>query len=180
MVFFWGFVSHGLLPIGDMGLSPLPEQDRLSSILRDELGDSGVYLFPHADPATATAEEQEAAKQAYEKGPTGFLVYHPTGTPQMSVNNFVIEFLGNLICAFIAAVILSNLRGGYGMRVIAVTLLGVFAWIATNVSYANWFRFTETFTTAAGIMLVVGWFLAGLVMAAIVKQDHPAEASATA
>jgi hypothetical protein len=60
--------------------------------------------------------------------------------------------------------------GSYLARVLAATCFGLFAWLAISISYWNWYRFDPKFTLSEGIEQTVGWFLAGLVMAAIVKR----------
>jgi len=53
--------------------------------------------------------------------------------------------------------------------VLFVTLLGLSAWVAIAIPYWNWYGFPTDFTMGKGIEQVLGFFLAGLVLAAIVK-----------
>ena len=55
-------------------------------------------------------------------------------------------------------------------RVLVVTLMGLFGWVSISVSHWNWYGFPGSFAIAEGIDQVVGAFLAGLVLAAIVKR----------
>jgi hypothetical protein len=41
--------------------------------------------------------------------------------------------------------------------------------LSIGVSYWNWYGFPLDFTAGEAIMEIVGWFLAGLVLAAIVR-----------
>ncbi|HXU11392.1 MAG TPA: hypothetical protein VN898_05460 [Candidatus Binatia bacterium] len=56
----------------------------------------------------------------------------------------------------------------YWPRVLAVALLGVFAWLSLSVSYWNWYGFPASFILAEGIDQAVGWTLGGLAIARIV------------
>jgi hypothetical protein len=69
----------------------------------------------------------------------------------------------------VAAFILFNLAGTFTARVAAVGLLGLFEWLDINVSYWNWYKFPTAYTLAALVEQLVGWTLAGLVMALILR-----------
>ena len=64
---------------------------------------------------------------------------------------------------------LAGLGGPYLARAGAVGLLGLFEWADLGVSYWNWDGFPTVFTGAALVDQVVGWTLAGLAMAAILR-----------
>ena len=51
----------------------------------------------------------------------------------------------------------------------AVGLMGVFEWLDINVSYWNWYKFPTAFTVASLVEQLIGWTLAGLVMALILR-----------
>lgn len=71
----------------------------------------------------------------------------------------------------LAALILSQVRVGasYWTRVAIVTLLGIFAFVTVIVPYWNWYSFPADFVTSEAIEHAVGWLLAGLALAAIVR-----------
>jgi hypothetical protein len=73
------------------------------------------------------------------------------------------------VAALLAAFVLSQVWSGYPMRVLVVTLMGIFGFASISVSYWNWYGFPTDFTAGEAITEIVGWFLAGLVMAAIVR-----------
>jgi hypothetical protein len=188
VVFVWGYVFHAILPqvsilgidrIAGGGIQTLPEvsEERISSLLRDELPGSGWYMFPWYAKG-ATKEQIEAAAERHRQGPTGVIIYHPNGREPMALTNLVIQFIGEVLCAFIAAIILSGMNVGYLQRVIAVVLIGLFAWISISVPQANWYRFPGDFTIAGGVDELVGWLLGGLAIAAI-TQPPAAQGSAT-
>jgi hypothetical protein len=73
------------------------------------------------------------------------------------------------LAAGVAAFLLTRLQGPFLARAGAVGLLGVFEWADISVSYWNWDKFPSTFTGAALLDQVIGWTLAGLVMAWMVR-----------
>ena len=97
------------------------------------------------------------------------LVYHPQGETPLSAKQLVTELASNILAALVAAFMLTLVVGSYGKRVLFVALLGLIAWLSINVSDWNWYRFPTSFVLGEGIDQIVGWLLAGLAMAKIVR-----------
>ena len=81
----------------------------------------------------------------------------------------VIELLSDILCAIAAAIVVSRVAGGYGKRLLAVTLMGFFAWAAVNLAYWNWYAFPGAYTMSEAIDQIGGAFFGGLVIAKMVK-----------
>ena len=173
VLFTWGAMSHVVLGLGSAGVKSIPNEDIVLAALRANIDAPGFYFFPGVDmKAKGSKEEQAARMKAWEEklraGPTGILVYQPTGNEAMEVKRLLIELLSNIAAALIAAFLLSHMIGGYGLRVVAVTLLGVLASVTIDVSYWNWYRFPGNYMAFTFLDQLIAWFLAGLVMAAMV------------
>ena len=170
LVFGWGALAHLVLPLGETGIGQLPNESIVTAPMKATIQDPGLYLFPGIDHSRdPSPEEMTAWQDRYRAGPRGLVVFQPTGAEPMSPKQLGTEAISNVLAALIGAFLLSLMSGGYLVRVVAVTSLGLFAWLSINVSYWNWFGFPVDFTIAAGILEVVGWLVAGLAMAAIVK-----------
>src|SRR5438552_3527946 len=82
-MFIWSFIAHAVLPLGEIGVRQVPNEDALIDALKSNLGENhGLYIFPGLGVGPeATREEKHAAMQkAMEKGnngPSGLLIYHP-------------------------------------------------------------------------------------------------------
>ncbi len=173
VVFIWGYVSHALLPLGKTGIKTLPGEAALLSTLSNSLSEPGVYLFP-AEGAEGDEAEKAAWKAKYTSGPRGTLAWDPqTGFEPQSPEQLGAEFASNVLAALLAAILVSWARGPYLGRVLFVGLLGVFGWLSISVSHWNWYRFPTDFTLAEGIGEAVGWLIAGIVIAGLVKPPQP-------
>jgi hypothetical protein len=53
VMFFWGFVSHTLLPIGEAGFRILPEDAALLESMAGKATEPGIYFYPRLDPRRA-------------------------------------------------------------------------------------------------------------------------------
>jgi len=170
VVFFWGAASHMALPLGTMGVHKIPDEDGMIAAFRGSITEPGFYFFPgidHSKPVSSS--EVEAVYAKIKQGPAGILVIHPEGREAMSPRQLGTELATNVVSALLAAWLLAHVVSGYARRVLFVTLLGVFGFVTVNVPYWNWYGFPTDFTSAEAIDQIVGWFLAGLVLAAIVR-----------
>jgi hypothetical protein len=173
--FAWGAAAHMATPLGMMGLSPLPAEAVLMPAMKLAIEEPGTYMFPGYDPKKEyTEEEMEAWEAKHREGPVGLLIYKPVGGEPMKPGMLVNEFISNVLAALIAAVVAALMVGSYGKRVVAIGLMGLFAWLSINVSYWNWYGFSGGMTVAEGIMQTVGWLLSGLAIAAIVPAARAA------
>ena len=170
VVFVWSAVSHMALGLGSAGIRTIPNEDRMAQAIRGVVTEPGLYFFPGLDPSRKmTPEEERAWTERYRRGPTGLLVVQPAGREPMEPTQFVVELLADILAAGVAAFILAGLGGPLLARAGAVGLLGVFEWADLSVSYWNWYKFPTVYTGAALVEQVVGWTLAGLAMALILR-----------
>jgi hypothetical protein len=169
VVFVWGAVAHMMLPLGEMGVRQLPSEDKVVGTMKDAIREPGFYFFPGIDRSKAAEAEQKAWEKKIKEGPTGVLIIHPEGGEAMSPRQLGTELGSNIVSALLAAFVLTQVRSGYGMRVLLVTLMGIFGFSSISVSYWNWYGFPSDFTIAEAITETVGWLLAGLVLAAIIR-----------
>jgi hypothetical protein len=172
LVFNWGFVSHMVLPIGEMGVDLLPDEPAVIGTVRGTVKEPGFYIFPGMKDLMQKSEsERSAYAEKLRQGPVGLLIVHPEGRELNMARLLSTEVGTNIASALLAALVLSQVRvdSRYFTRVGLVTLLGVFAFVTVDVPYWNWYYFPTDFVASEAIDHLVGWFLAGLVLAAIVR-----------
>jgi len=170
MMFFWGFVAHMLLPLGDVGLlqATAPQQEAVLATMHDNFPQgAGIYLLPMDKAAWEDKAQAKAFGARALALPYAFVVYQPQGLDMMNdmSGNLIKEALTNLLSALVAAYLVSFAAVGFGRRVLLVTLLGVFGWLTNMVGMWNWYRFPGDFVLAGLVEGVVGWLLAGLLIA---------------
>jgi len=168
LVFIWSFISHVVLPIGSMGLKTIPNNEApVLEAMKSNIQEPGLYFMPGHDMSRAPNEEE---MKRYEQGPTAFLIYHPTGEKAMSAGQLLRQLLFDVLGGLIAAFIVSLTVASLGMRTLAVTLIGLFAWLTVTVPHWNWYRFPAAFTIGEGLDGVIGWLLGGLLIAWLVQR----------
>ncbi len=168
VMFIWSFIAHDLLPLGEMGVREIPNEDAVTSAIQTNLGNrNGFYIFPGpgVSPDASRQQKMEGMKRAEEKmaaGPAGVLIYHPK-----RVFNFPkrlgIEFATEVIEALLAVFLLAQTGiTSFGGKVGFVLTAGILAAIATNVPYWNWYGFPRVYTAGYMLTQVIGFLLVGI------------------
>src|SRR5215469_3528147 len=164
-LFSWESVAHLLLPLGQAGIKTIDNEQAVVASLRDNVKQSGLYFFPAA-AATGTAQAG---------GPAGILAFQPVGTMSMMPGQLLTQ-LGADMMAMIVAGILLKVAGavpGFWKRVLFFTLMGIVPALRTDLSYWNWYAFPTVYTAAQFTVNLVGFCVAGLVLAKIIATPLP-------
>ncbi|HVS00669.1 MAG TPA: hypothetical protein VMW27_28880 [Thermoanaerobaculia bacterium] len=140
---------------------------------RNGLPEPGLYLFP-GEPGEDSPEAMAAWEQQYRTGPTGLLAYRPVGGEFSFPRHLSLELLTNILAAFLAALVLARISGTYLSRALLVAGLGIFAWLSVSVSYWIWYGFPSAFILGEGLDQLLGWLVAGLVIAKVVPGTRSA------
>jgi hypothetical protein len=175
-LFVWLYVAHELLGLGEMGVGEIPNEGVVLSAMRGAIPEAGFYIFPGVGlgPKATMAERKAAMPEymkKYEQSPHGVLVYHPASGPFNFGAALGGEFALNVLQALLAAWLVSCAASGrgYSARVGIVVVAGVLVAISTNVEYWNWYTFPGNYVAGYMTTQIVGFVLAGFVIAAFVK-----------
>lgn len=172
-MFIWTSIAHMALPLGEAGIRELPNESAVIDVLKTNLGENrSLYIFPGTGlgPDATPEQKSEAMKKMGDKlanNPSGILMYHPA-RPLKLGRLLGTEFATELLEAILVVFLLAQTRlVTFGARAGFVTLAGILAAIATNVSYWNWYGFPVAYTAAYMFTQIVGFFCAGLVVALV-------------
>lgn len=167
--FVWGAFSWMVLPWHSATLNDLPGEATILHVLRQNVGQAGVYWFPGMQGAQQSEAARVAQEKKHREGPIGWLVYHPQGRDPMPKSTFAMGFLIDFLSALLAAsLVAASAPRGYVGRVFLVIALGLFAALVSHAMQWNWMLLPAGYTAVMMADLVLGWLLAGLVIAALV------------
>lgn len=177
VLFLWGSISHLVLPLGEIGIKTIPNEAGVMAAMRANLSERGFYFFPGYEQTPDMSDEERQAvvrewQEKYEAGPIGILIYNPRGRKALSLGQLLTELLSDVLAALVAAFLLAQAAptlAAYGVRVLFVVLLAVFAVLNTTMAYWNWYSFPTDYTLATIADEVIGWALAGAALAALLK-----------
>jgi hypothetical protein len=177
-MYIWTSIAHLALPLSTAGIQEITnDEPALLAQMHSNLGEaSGMYLFPSSGWKSGDSSEQRnaAMKRYSEKlatNPSGLLIYHPPGRKALTPGQLVTEFITELIEALLAVFLLGQTRlASYLARVGFITVIGILAALATNISYWNWYGFPGSYTAAYIVIEIIGFFVAGLAAAALLRK----------
>jgi len=183
-MFAWQSISHLVLPLGEVGVRRIHNEDAVIAHLQENIYLPGFYIFPDMEQrAGMTKEQRQAAILKHRTGPTGILIYDTRGSELLSAKQLLTQLGADIVVVLLAAFLLAQSGGlkGYVERLAFVTLLGAIPWLTVNVSYWNWYAFPSAYTLAQFVEYGFGFFVAGLVLAKIVDPSpNPATPATSA
>ena len=186
VVFFWGAISWMLLPFHNMTMKQMPNEDAVAEVMRANLTESGVYTYPgtnHAEVVSGAMTEEQAMSKMVEKAKRGpnmpVFVYYPEGIdlwdPKFFLAGFVLCVLSATLLAFTLTATHTSFPTAGAKTLLAFVLAG-FVSLTSHLESWNWLMFPSDFTAAAILDELVGWGLAGLLIAKLVTPKHSTNA----
>jgi hypothetical protein len=179
VLFLWGAISHEVLPLGRAGLRAMPpaQEAAVLAAMRSAMNERAVYVFPGLDPSRPMSEAEQTAWTArWQAGPGGIVAFDPqpgkrAGAGSLFATLFATELLTNVLAVLVAGFVLLHVpsSAGYGQRVLVTAALGLLTTLDVDASYWNWYGFPTSYFLAQLVDHTVGWLLAGLVLARIVR-----------
>ena len=181
VMFIWTSIAHMALPLGEAGISEIPNEATVLNTMQTNIGDNtGLYVFPGLGVGknASRQEKSEAMKHMGEKiaaNPSGFLMYHAPGRPFALGKSLGTEFVTELVESILVVFLLAQARlGSFAGRVGFVLVAGILSAIATNISYWNWYGFPGVYTASYMVIQIVGFFLAGIIAGIILRKGSTA------
>jgi hypothetical protein len=180
VMFLWEGIAHEALPLGQAGIRALDNEAAFVAVVKDTVKQPGFYIFPGGEmlqPGLTGAHKEEVMKKAMEQwrtGPAGIMVVHPEGADADSPMHFVTQCLLDIGVTLLAAFLLSMAPlSSFGARLLFVSLIGLVPTLNAELPYWNWYGFPTALVFAQGFIHLMGFVVAGLVVAKLVKPAAP-------
>jgi hypothetical protein len=172
IAFAWGAISWMVLPWHHATYSKFTDEEAVVRALEANAPATGVYGIPGGDcGGKDLPAEQKKAKQAemmerMKRGPLVLAVVVRRGMASMGPY-FVRGFLiGVVVSGLLAWLLTRTILVGLLDRALFVSLAGSAGTVAVRLNEWNWHGFTARYTLVNVVEGFVGWFLAGLGIAA--------------
>ncbi|HZF25830.1 MAG TPA: hypothetical protein VEZ88_06175 [Steroidobacteraceae bacterium] len=170
-VFLWGFISHVVSPLGEAGVTSLPNESALLDLMRANIPEKGLYFFPGVgDIDNLTEDQQRAWADKIKAGPNGLLLFDPAGHAPLSAQQLITELISDFLAAFLLGILLGYTSLSLWGRVAFGAGVGLVGWLSISVGYWNWYQFPTTYILAQGFDLVTAWALAALVLSLVLRR----------
>lgn len=162
ILFIWSAISWMYVPWHSATLNQFKDEKAVSEVIIANAPQSGIYLLPSTQMAETLEQSPEMVM---------FSSVHQVGTQSRWMQGAV-SLVTQVISALLVAWLLCKTnRLSYFGRVGFVMVFALAASFIAHVPYWNWFYFNSQFTLVQIADLLIGWFLAALVMAGICRQS---------
>jgi hypothetical protein len=179
VVFAWSFISWTVLPWHTSQMLAFTNEAEVASVLSKNMTTAGIYYMP-ASPknyASLSAEERKAADARMEEklkaGPTMFGVVLPNeimNMPKMMGVSLLFDILAALL---ITMLVMKTGDMTYAGRVSFIVTAALAVGIIAFVPFWIWFCYPTGWTLVMIADTLVGWLLAGLVIAKVAPRPAP-------
>ncbi|MCU1285979.1 MAG: hypothetical protein JWO13_2329 [Acidobacteriales bacterium] len=178
VMFIWSSVAHMALPVGEIGLSTIANEDAVLAAMKTSTNEPGLYFLPgHAFMTSPAAEKQKAMQEMTTKSKTAgsmIIDYHPQGAPEITLKTLGLEFLSDVVAGWILAFALWAALPRIGSligRVGLVAGLGLLPFIVSDFSQWNWYGYPTAYEIGQVLDYGVGALLAGVFLAWFLKSE---------
>jgi len=154
VLFIWGAVTLVFIPWHSLVMLGVKNEPAVLEVLQAQAVETGVYSVP-IDHTGYTATS-----------PFAMIMYRPQGMGMGQGAVMAVSFATYWLASLVAALLM--LKSGafsYMRRVLFFVGLGVFTSLVAHVNNWTWMGYSLGYTLVATFDVVVGWFLAGLVLA---------------
>lgn len=173
VLFFWGAFSYMVLPWHGMTLERFTDEAAVAQTLTVNASRSGMYILPNPhkhEPGMTEAQQEaagEGAKARMMHGPFMFASVSLGGTRDMG-QALLLNVLSDILAAALATwLLLQTAHASYGRRVGFVVVMALTTGLVAHVPSWIWWKFSTSFTLVEFADLLIGWGLAGLVIAKV-------------
>jgi hypothetical protein len=174
-MYIWSSIAHIALPLGQVGVKEIANEQPVLSALAANVTQPGFYIYP----GLAGDKNMQHYTAKLKSNPSGILIYHPAGASGLTPAMLIIELLTEIVVSILAVWLLAQTRiATYRGRVLFVAAVGLTTCIMTNVQYWNFYGFPANYTINYMFVQLVGFIVAGLVAARMIKTAESANSAA--
>ncbi len=151
VLFAWSAVSWMVLPWHNNTFRTFTHEQSVEAILTADAPTAGIYILKNK--------------------PSAFLVFNPQGYGPMKFKLMYDLLFDMLSAALVSYIVLRLKKSNYFSRLIVILVFALAVGILWHLSNWNWWGFSASFTLIGIADLIIGWFLAGLVLAKIASDS---------
>jgi hypothetical protein len=163
-LFVWGGISWMALPFHNENLRELPNEAAVVAALQSSNATTGTYRIPGTGPGSM---------DKMKVGPIAMIQYHAEGVepgPMYFLKGLLVEILAMCIAVMMLSKISWSLAS-YANRVKFMMMIGLLLAVAGRLSDWAYMGNSAEFTILFALDDIIGWTLAGLVVAKFTKPN---------
>lgn len=167
-VFIWSMLSWMVLPWHTQVYCKFIDEAEVAKVFKENTSQSGMYILPNTSHYSNNTPEKEIrkAEEILKTGPFVFASITLGGMQKMGIVTLMISLCSYILAAAIASWMLLQTQGlCFLEKTLFVTMIGLLTAILGVLPTWNWWHFSTVYTLVSCLDLVIGWALAGLLMA---------------
>ncbi|HVS80865.1 MAG TPA: hypothetical protein VHE60_03960 [Pyrinomonadaceae bacterium] len=174
VLFLWSTIAWMLIPWPGDPLRSFTNEDAVLQAIKENAPRSGVYVAPNENRTPGMTDQQynaamQAAQQKMAQGPIIFTSVRLEPFTSMG-KPLALQFLTQFLVALLGTFLLLHTSGlSYRGRVIFLTTVGLIIFVGGHLDEWNWWSFSNAYILMQMGAIVIGWFLASLLMSAVVR-----------
>jgi hypothetical protein len=170
VLFLWSALAWMIIPWPGTPLRAFKNEDAMTQAIVANTPQSGTYLLPNPDQKGMSSEQQQKAMERMAKGPIVFASVRLEPFTSMG-KPLALQFLTQVLVALLGTFLLLHTGGlSYRGRVVFLTAVGLIIFVGGHLDEWNWWSFSNAYIAMQMGVIVIGWFLASLVMSAVVRE----------
>ena len=173
IIFVWGLFSWMVFPWHQRCLKKFTNETEVAKVITNNAPKSGVYILPNTFSYDEGTSHQEMATgvEMIERGPFVFASIQTHGIGKASLKPFIIALIIQIMGAFFVTWMLLKAKNlAFKKQVGFVTGFGLSVGVLGQFPEWNWWGFPYEYVLINVLDLTIGWFLAGLAIAKILKK----------
>ena len=177
IVFVWGMLSWIVIPWHNSVLQQFKDEKEVYAVIKDNALESGIYIMPNMYCSRSGMSQSDHhkqiadQKQMLQKGPVMFASVSVGKDLGMGIKPLVVALLIQMVGAgIITWMVLQTKLTTFKKQVGFITIAGVLVGVLGVLPYWNSWGFPCGYTLLTLADLVVGWFLAGLMMSKLLRK----------
>ena len=185
VLFVWSSISWVVLHWHEPTLRKFTNEEAVSAAILANAPESGIYILPNAFHGTdgmtpeQKAAAQEAAMQKKEEGPFFFANVLREGTPGMGPQMLQALIVNIIAAATVAWLLMTTPLRSFSSKVRFVVMMALLGFLVGKLPFGIWWHFSTDFILLELLDLLIGWGLAGCVLAWATGRNSAGGASAT-
>ena len=160
MLFIWSGISWMVLDWHNQTIHNFTNDQAVASAIQANAPQSGIYFMPNMMHPEATANTE----------PQVFAAVKLEGMSNSMVKPLVYEFVLQLVLVLlVSSLLMQTANLNYVRRYLFILTFAIATALWANVPYYSWFGFDSEYTLVMMADALIGWALAGLVIAGIIR-----------
>ena len=173
-MFIWQGLWWAVGPVMMPQFKTLPEGESIAQSMAAQSMETGIYIHP-GHPEQQDKAAWEHMTEVARRGPTmTFISYQAEGYDPMGVSWYVRGLVADIVACILVTFLVAGVAPclpRYGQRVLLCGGIGLAGAITGAFIIGGFFIIPDTFVIGQVIDQIIGWLIAGLLIALATKPD---------